>query len=148
VEGRPREAWVDQFRVDLVGRVEEARNEEQVADILHGIASAVDDHLGPLREDFEQSPDEAAAAEILAVAETWASIASYVVTEFYVEGPRAVGSPLLRRAGMGKVVSAALIGVVRRLRPHVQRAYARTGASSYSIGLNFPWGIQLSLTWE
>lgn len=87
--------------------------------------------------------DLAAANEVLATVEEWASVVSYVLATVY--GP---ASPMPRRlVGWTKTVTARLQRITKLLLTPLSAAAQVTGASSWSISVAFPWGVSVGLSW-
>jgi len=81
--------------------------------------------------------------DLLAAVDAWAGLASAVVARTY-----APASPWRRNvAGWGKKATAALQRITKLLLTPLQVAATALGASSWSIGIGFPWGISISLSW-
>ena len=60
----------------------------------------------------------------------------------------APGSPFpFRLAGWGEKAVGKLRGIADRLKPKLQVVAQKIGADSVSIGVSFPWGVQVSLSW-
>jgi len=81
--------------------------------------------------------------EELAVVDAWASLASDAVAKFYAPAspwPRNVAGWTARAAARLRAIAQTLSGVLTRLGPGL-------GAKGSSIGVSFPWGIQISLSW-
>jgi hypothetical protein len=86
---------------------------------------------------------QAFALEDLAAVESWASLASYAVAHFY-----APTSPWPRDvAGWGKEAVEQLRSIAEKLRTALADAARFLGANSFSIGVGFPWGISVGLSW-
>jgi hypothetical protein len=84
---------------------------------------------------------------LLASVEAWASLASYVTREVYAGPLREVGAMRLHLAGWAKGVAAALTRLAGLLRGYLARAQQALSALSYSIGVSFPGGVSVSLSW-
>jgi len=48
---------------------------------------------------------------------------------------------------MSKRVAARLQSIVKQLQPAMSKAYQALGASGFSIGVSFPAGVSVSLSW-
>jgi hypothetical protein len=93
------------------------------------------------RDGAEMSTDE--GWDLLAGIEAWAGLASAAVGQVY-----APASPWPRStSGWGKKAIAALQRVVKVLLTPLQVAAKALGASSWSVGVGFPWGLSISLSW-
>lgn len=130
----------DDYRQAVVEAVNRARdrdwNEDDLAEVLAGIGDAS-------IADLRRIDDEDGYA-MLAGVEAWASVASYAMTRFYFEGPNSV----LRRGGQSKPVSEKLADLATTWGGVLRSALKKTHASSFSIAIGFPFGIQVGLTWE
>jgi hypothetical protein len=81
--------------------------------------------------------------DLLAAVEAWAGVSSAAVSQVY-----APASPWPRRVGgWGKKAIAALQRIIKILLTPLQVAAKGVGASSWSIGVSFPWGLSVSLSW-
>jgi hypothetical protein len=124
-----------QLRDEIGVRAEEIQSEEELDRVLGEIENAISEDLssGALGDPLDE----------LAAIDAWAALASYAVARYY--GP---ASPWPRRiGGWSKGAARRLRGIAAKLRPPLQQAAQLTHASSWSIGVSFPWGIQISLTW-
>lgn len=86
---------------------------------------------------------EAEGRDLLAAIDAWGGLASAAVARTYAPAspwPRSV-------AGWGKNVTSALQRITRLLLMPLRVAATAMGASSWSIGVGFPWGISISLSW-
>lgn len=96
---------------------------------------------GPSAELPEIDPVEAQA--LLEVLNEWAALASYVSARVY--GP---ASPMPRRlAGWGRRAIQLLQRIAATLLPGLRIAANALRAASVSIGLSFPWGVSIGLSW-
>jgi hypothetical protein len=90
----------------------------------------------------ELNPDS--ARDLLSAVDSWASVISSAVARVY-----APTSPWKRRvAGWAKEVADRLRWITNLLLTPLRLAAGVLGASSWSIGLNFPWGVSIALSWE
>jgi hypothetical protein len=128
----------------VVARLDEAVEEGDLELILDEIVAAAADDLGVLQ--FAEV-DRDVAERLFVAAQGWASLASYAVGRFYTEPRYEVGTPFRKIGGWSKGVASRLSQLSSMLAPALQKALKLTGASSFSVGLNFPWGVQVSLTW-
>lgn len=87
-------------------------------------------------DEHEQHPEEA-----LEAVEGWLGLMSYAVARTY-----APASPM-RFPGWSRRVIGRLRAMVQRFQGALQRIAALLGVKGYSIGVSFPWGVQLSLNW-
>lgn len=121
----------------------------QIEDVLQADVSR-DGRLGPVMEDMLAGRsmdlpglDSAEASELLAVVQEWAGLASYVTARVY--GP---GSPMPRKlAGWSRGAVATLQRIANLLLVGLRTAGKALGAVTVSIGVNFPWGISIGLSW-
>jgi hypothetical protein len=134
------EAWATDVvagLLDLIGRdLERAIQTDQVRRVQQ---AATAQRAG------EQvlEPDLAAGDEVVATVQEWASVVSYVLGAVY--GP---ASPMPRQlVGWAKTVTARLQRITKLLLTPLSAAAQVTGASSWSIGVGFPWGVSVGLTW-
>jgi hypothetical protein len=87
--------------------------------------------------------DSAQANALLVVAHEWAGLASYVSARVY--GP---GSPMPKKlVGWSRGAIATLQRIASLLLVGLRTAGQALGAANVSIGVSFPWGISISLTW-
>jgi hypothetical protein len=125
----------DALREHIATRAEETESEEELDDVLSEIEDAMSTDFATVESDDP--------IDDLAAIDAWAGLASYAVARFY-----APSSPWPRRlGGWGKRAARRLRRIVSALEPRLKTAAQKTGASSWSIGVSFPWGIQVSLTW-
>lgn len=115
-----------------------AANEEKLEFILEHILREMTDASTIAPVSLE------AADGSLAAVEAWAGLASYAVARFY-----APASPWPRDlAGWSTKVVERLREISEKLRRELARAVALLKPESYSVGVGFPWGISISLTWQ
>jgi hypothetical protein len=123
----------DDFRGWVASAVENVQSEDQLDDVLGEIEGKIEASLG----------DESDPAQTLDAVFEWASVASYPIARFY-----APASPWPKNvAGWGKKAVARLRRIAGLLRTALQAAAAALGAASFSIGVSFPWGISIGLSW-
>ncbi|HSS34624.1 MAG TPA: hypothetical protein VLL27_15230 [Solirubrobacterales bacterium] len=134
----------EEYRDDFEQRASSVRVEAELEDLLGSIGAAAMDELTPLAEKAE---DRSTAEELLISVEAWASLASYACTKFYFEGPNEVGTPLRRLGGWGKGVVSMLTDLVKRFGQMLSRAMHAIGATSYSVGVSYPFGVSVGLSW-
>jgi hypothetical protein len=133
----------------MQGPTEEFR--EHVREIAEGVDSEdaltelLDEIEGEIRTDIRETARGEAADELAAV-EGWASVASYPVARF--SAPASPWPPFNRLAGWGTKAVRKLRSITNTLKGRLQGIARDLGAESFSIGVSFPWGIQISLTWE
>ncbi len=125
----------DEFRTWVGARADEIENEDELERLLLKVERST-------RADVEHGDGENAEEDLAAIL-SWASVASYAVARFY--GP---ASPWPRNvAGWGQRAAARLQRIAHTLSSALQRVTATLGASSFSISVNFPWGISIGLSW-
>jgi len=87
--------------------------------------------------------NEETAMDQLAAIDAWAALISSAVARVY-----APASPWHRGvAGWAKSVAARLRWLTYLLLIPLKAVAAALGANSYSIGVSFPWGISVGLSW-
>jgi hypothetical protein len=112
------------------------------------LEAALADIEGMLRQDvdrgWEDELSESGGLDLLGAVEAWAGLASATVGRLY-----APASPWPRRqlAGWAKSIAKRLRQLTNLLLTPLRAAANALGASSYSIGLNFPWGVSVALNW-
>jgi hypothetical protein len=134
----------EDYRADFEQRASSVREEGQLEELLGSIGAFAMDELVPLEK---EAHDQRAAEEILVSVEAWASLASYACTKFYFEGPNEVGTPLRRLGGWSKGVVSQLTQLAQRFGQILSRAMQALGATSYSVGVSFPFGFSVGLSW-
>jgi hypothetical protein len=92
--------------------------------------------------------DQERAEQLLVTVESWASLASHAVNEAYAGPLREVGAMRLRLAGWAKGVAARLTKLVALLSSYLRGAMHALQAVSFSIGVSFPGGVSVGLTWS
>jgi hypothetical protein len=132
----------DQFRRHVWGSAEDVDSEDALSELLDEIEEQI-------RADIAGSADQLAAGvpnDQLAAAESWASVASYPMARL-----SAPASPWGRKgrrvAGWGTPAIGRLRSTANTLSAALQPIAPAVGATSFSIGVSFPWGIQISLSW-
>lgn len=126
----------DEFRTQIAEHVERVDSEAGLEELLAQIESKLeaDVTLGVMGPPIDE----------LAAIESWASLASYAAARF-----SAPASPWPRNlAGWGTRATKRLRSVANKLRASLGQVAQAAGAQSWSIGVSFPWGIQISLTWQ
>jgi len=129
----------EEFRAEVWARAEEVDSEGALSELLHDINTALTQDVAP-SEGLAPDPEEE-----LAAADSWASVASYAMGRW-----SAPASPWPRRkkeAGWGVHAVDRLRAIARTLSEALRRVMGQLGATSFSIGVSFPWGIQISLSW-
>ena len=91
---------------------------------------------------------EEESSRLLAAAHAWPSLVSYATGRFYTEPKAEVGTPFRRIAGWSKEVAKKLDQLSQMLSPVLRNALGHTQATSFSIGVQFPWGVSVSLEWQ
>jgi hypothetical protein len=133
----------DQFREHVWTQAENMTTEEELSQLLHEIDIQ-------LRTDVEAPglpvPGEEPLSYVetqMSAAESWASLASYPMARL-----SAPASPLPRNiAGWGTKAVGRLRRIANTLSSALRPIAPALGAQSFSIGVSFPWGIQVSLSW-
>jgi hypothetical protein len=121
-----------EFRGYVHERAQELESEEQVDELLGQIEGALSEDMGA------ENPEED-----LAAVEAWASVASYVVARFYAPAspwPRDVAGWSRKAAERLRRISSKVADVLRSI-------VGQVGATGFSIGVAFPWGISIALNW-
>lgn len=111
------------------------------------VLNALEQMEGAIRDDVQRPmpdlTDETVAYDQLGAIEAWASAISTVVGRVY-----APTSPWRRRvAGWAKNVASRIRWLTGLLLTPLRTIASALGASSFSIGLGFPWGVSVSLSW-
>ena len=110
--------------------------------LLHDIGGMLERDLAG--DDWSVPLDEELATDQLAAIDAWAALTSSAVARVY-----APASPWHRKvAGWAKAIAERLRWVTGLLLTPLKAVAAALGAESYSIGLNFPWGLSVGLTWS
>ena len=79
----------------------------------------------------------------MSAADSWASLASYPMARLSAPTspwPRNVAGWGTKRGWTTERIANTLSAALRAIAPAL-------GAQSFSIGVSFPWGIQISLSW-
>ena len=142
-----REDVFEQARQHVEWRLSEIIDEADLRELLAFVRNAARDDSA-----MNQPPgaDRDVAIKALAGVEAWASLASYAVVRFYdpEHGPGSAGAWRRRFAGWGRDVTEELVEICGDLSDRVRAIGANLiGATSFSIGVNFPWGISVSFSW-
>ena len=127
--------------MEIVQDAPDSQAEEVLVGVLARIdAQAAEDLAAAGWEDLTED----AALQTLSAIEAWTGLASAATARVY-----APASPWPRRkfAGWARSIAQRLRALANRLRPALQTVGRALGAVSWSIGLVFPWGISVSLTW-
>jgi glutathione S-transferase len=124
-----------ELREKIAAELDEVKEEEGLDAILERIEGELDAALsGDPQED---------SAEFAAI-DGWAALASYVVARFY-----APASPWRRGlAGWSEKAVERLRRIAHALLTALERVAKRLGACSWSVGVSFPWGVSIGLTWS
>jgi hypothetical protein len=118
----------------------EARLEGILSDILRAASEDVESSR-LLRTD---NVDSREADQLVAAIDQWASVASFAVSWLY-----APQSPSVEKmAGWAKKIGNKLREIAGALLRALVVAAKSLGATSWSIGVNFPLGMSVSLTWS
>lgn len=134
----------EDFRREVAGRIRDIASREAETDVERLLDEIVE-RAGGDASDITAVSGESEAADVLAAVESWAALASSVVTAYY-----APASLLPFRGGVGgwsKGVPAALQKFSRMLQTPLRLSATALGATSWSIGVGFPFGVQVTLTW-
>ena len=136
----------EEARQQIVGMLQATRDlpdliaEQRLLEALNAIEIE-------LRRDLEERPSldsETVAYAQLGAIESWASVVSSAVARVY-----APTSPWRRKvAGWASHVAARIRWLANLLLTPLAAVANFLGARSWSIGLNFPWGVSVSLTWQ
>jgi hypothetical protein len=106
----------------------------------------MDDDLAPRRDGALVGRDPLdVGTELLAGIDSWASLATHLVRQYYVAGDP--GTSLLREPGAAKEVTGALRALAARMRRHVSGVCELIGSSGFIITAGVPAGLQLALQW-
>lgn len=126
----------DEFRVYVWEQSQSIESEDALAELLEEIAERVggDVETGLSEEDPEHD---------LCAVGSWASVASDVVARASAPASPWPGSI----AGWGMRAVRGLRSVASTLSGPLGQVAPALGASGFSIGVSFPWGIQISLAW-
>ncbi len=127
----------EEFRNHVARRAEEVQSEEDLERLLGEIEEAVPAYRG------EPFPSEEDPLDVLAAVDAWAALASYAVARFYAPSSPWPG----RLAGWERSAARRLRSIAAKLEPRLRAAAQFAQARSWSIGVSFPWGVQISLTW-
>jgi hypothetical protein len=125
----------DGFR-EWIGR--EATNVDS-EEALEGLLGEIE---GLVVADVDRGAGEDAEGDLAAI-ESWASLASYAAARFYAPAspwPRSLG-------GWSKRAVARLRSIANALSTALKPVAQALGAASFSIGVSFPWGVSIGLSW-
>jgi len=67
--------------------------------------------------------------------------------QILLRGPEEVSPPLRRLGGMSKSVVSRLQNLAERFGEMLGRACRALGASSFSVGVGYPFGLSVGLSW-
>ena len=125
----------DDFRTYVWEQAESLEDEQSLSELLDVIAAEMQrDVEGGLSDDAESE---------LAAADSWASVASYPMARL-----SAPASPWPRSvAGWGTHAVGRLRSIATSLAAALAPVARAIGAQSFSVGVSFPWGISISLSW-
>jgi hypothetical protein len=151
----------EQTRVELSDRAASLVDEDELGELLGTITERASrdlaDTLVEMSERYGVDPtavldgsdalNESNGNELLASVEAWASTASSLTYDMYVGPPREVGAARLRPPGWAKEVGNKLSDLAILLGGYLEVAMRALHASSFSISLNFPWGVAVGLSW-
>jgi hypothetical protein len=125
-----------EFRRSVAERIDAIQSEDALEELLEDILNRVNSDIS---DGFDEQPPD----EILGMAEAWLSVASYALDGFY--------SPASRRpdfAGWSKGAVEKLRKIADALRPPLNAVVRVLRSAAYSIGVAFPFGASISLTWQ
>ena len=132
----------EDFRAYLVQQAERVESEDQLEDLLGEIEKSAERDVSGEGDVSEYNAEQ--ATDLLAAVQSWSTVISDTMARF-----SAPSSPWRQGlAGWGKSLLRRLQRIVRILLTPLRLAAKTLQASSYSIGLNFPWGVSVSLTWS
>lgn len=137
----------DQLRAGIFETVDFTQDapDSQIEAMLNDILDLIDREAA---EDFagggwDEPLTEDAALQTLGAVEAWTGLASAAVARVY-----APASPWPRKfAGWAQSIAQQLRALAQRLTPALQAVSRALGAVAFTIGLAFPWGITVSLSW-
>jgi hypothetical protein len=95
-------------RVEVLDQLATMQDEDDLDAILGQIEDRAATSLHRYTR-VEASDDAEEAIDLAASVEAWASLVSYAMQRYYVEGPPEIGAARLRKAGMSKRIAARLI---------------------------------------
>jgi hypothetical protein len=125
----------EDFRGNVAIRADAFESEEELESLLGEVAEEI------LRD--LDSGESAEAQDTLAAVISWTTVVSDTVARF-----SAPASPWKRRvSGWSKAVLDRMQQIAQMLLGSLTAAARALGASSWSIGIGFPWGVSVSLTW-
>lgn len=136
----------DGLRADVYDRAVAITEDTEVEELLDNIVQLAADDLGSEFGDPEDYTLDN-AEDLLASVEAWAALASHVTLEAYAGPVREVGAMHRRLAGWTKGVGATLTKMTGLLARYLAAAKRALGALTYSIGVSFPFGVSVSLSW-
>jgi len=121
----------------------EAYLEEMLSMILGQVSQ---DRPAPLRTEDD------VYAELAAI-ETWASLASHAVQALYAPSSPSKFAQWKERRGEDKLAgwcqgaAEKLRRIADKLREGLRTVAQRLHGFSFSVGVNFPWGVAISIAW-
>jgi hypothetical protein len=137
----------EEFRLAVVERSSNLRDapdaeaEGVLLDVLEQIAEQINEELGNQVEDL--GDDREAAFDQLGAVDAWASVISMAVGMTY-----APNSPFPRNvAGWAKTVAERIRWLTDLLLTPLRAAQTTLGATGCAIGVAFPWGVSVELSW-
>jgi hypothetical protein len=124
----------------------EAPPTEEILDEALGLiqAFAMDD----LRPEADRMSTADDAWDLIASVDAWASLASYATQRIYLDEAPAVGTPFPSYPGWQKKVPRRLRDLARALGAILEQACRLLRALSYSLSVNFPFGVSVSVSWQ
>jgi hypothetical protein len=122
-------------------RWRDAKDEERAESALRLVAR----ELESLNLNSMNPPDTTAQANaLIAAADEWTSLASYICCRVY-----APASPMPRRLlKWGRKVAELLRFICSLIELPIRSAALFLGASGWSVAVNFPWGVSISLEFD
>jgi hypothetical protein len=140
----PSKGLFEQTRRSVVDDLAQVTHEDQLASILTNIATSAATDLDTIRIPHDAHVQ---AHAVVATAKSWASIASFAITQFYVAGFRQRSTPSHQFGGWNTRVSSSLLHLSEILGQHLERARPTLGARSVSVSESFPSGLTVSVRW-
>ncbi|MET7786722.1 hypothetical protein ABZS93_08830 [Streptomyces sp900116325] len=114
---------------------------EAAGDSEDEAAAALEVILHALSQSEGRRVLEEPSAQVIVDVQEWASLASYAVARTY-----APQSPL-RYAGFSRRVTQLLVRIVTLLTVQLNKLGHILTNPTFSISINFPWGVSSSVSW-
>lgn len=143
------------YRTEIWQRLQQLPNIEGThrfvnPDVEQGLQQILDDIQERLRgaiansEVLSNDVDEDAANDVLSAIDAWAGLASYATAWVYApQSPMPWGL-----GGWIRDVPSKLREIAEDLRGALLKILHALRVNSWSIGVSFPWGVSVSLTWN